>query len=284
MSILSGSKRKNKSFGTHDRRNFQKSEVRTMKNKRLEFITAIFLLLVILSLMPVRAELSMHNSVALINKTSTNETIVRYHSFYQFDDTSSDGIGRWIAIPVFYNIDVEPLPYNLSYGEVDWCNFSVTHYRNNYDSSGNIINTTTDIESEFFGTNVSHAIAVNYQLMKARDSAEANMDCHYTDVRSLYEGNVLVGRFTTFFPSFVCSGCTQYTLEELSQQTAINENLTANQLGVYSNVQKVVNYNYQIWVIASWIAKIGFVFIAIGLIFLGIYYFYNLIKNIEQQI
>jgi hypothetical protein len=228
---------------------------------------------------PVHAEMSLWNSVIIKNDTQ----IVRYHAYYQFDDTSVNGVGRWTPIPVILDYNVFALPYNLTYGAVDWCNFTIRNFEHEYNSDGNIVNTSTNIFNLYID-NPTATSGSQLITLYARDSMIADMDCHYTDVQSLYQESVLVGRFNTQTSSYECLGCTQYTLEELSDETLRNENITANQLGIYTSVQRIVGYNYQIWIIASWILKIGFVFIAIGLVFLGIYYFYNYIKEIERQI
>lgn len=229
----------------------------------------------------VSADLNLWNSV--IEDRSNN--LVKYHAFYQFDDTSLKGIGKNKDIPVTLSYDVEALPYNLNpySGEVDWCNFSTSHFKNDYDTDGNLINSTL-IRTDNYFANSSFTTGVITINVKSSDYIIADMSCHYTDVNSLYVENALIGRFTTFMPSFECDGCDKYSLEQLSEQTQKNEETAQNELEVYDRVQSVVDFNYTFWLILSWIIKISFIILSIVLIFLTGYYFYKYLKDLERSI
>jgi hypothetical protein len=94
----------------------------------------------------------------------------------------------------------------------------------------------------------------------------------------------LVGQFDVFLPSYECKGCEEYTLEELSNQIEKNEEITLNELTIYENIQKAVDWNFTIWLIISWIIKIGFIIIAVGLIFVSVYYFYQFLQDIARNV
>jgi len=253
---------------------------------------SIILFILIFSMTFVKSEIYLWNSVSKDNSTS----VVKYHIFYWFEDTSSRGIGKQKDVPVTLWYVIEPLPYNLTsygyWGQIDYCNVSTTHYHNIYGTTfvafqgfmgGELLNTTTETQSFYFentGVVSSDRIVIN---MRDRDTLTADVTCHFTDSRSLII-NDLFGRFTTFLPSFECEGCTQYSLEELSQQTEKQEEITANELAIYDKIQTAVDWNFQIWLIASWIIKIAFILIAVGLIFAGCYYFYVFLKKIGEEI
>ena len=259
-----------------------------MKFMKNLLVMGIFLLLI----SPlIASEMFLWNNV-IVDKT---DSVVKYHAYYWFDDTSARGIGKQKDIPVTLYYEVEPLPYNLTnegyWGEVDWCNLTILSYHNVYGTSfsafegfegGELINTTTEFQSYYFSSsNLGFGqIVLN---MRDKDSFVADMTCHYTDIRSLYIENILFGRFTTYIPSFECEGCSQYTLEELSNQIDSQEEITENELEIYNRFQTMIGWNFQIWIILSYILKIGFIFIAIGLIFSSGYYFYMLLKKIGEE-
>jgi hypothetical protein len=110
------------------------------------------------------------------------------------------------------------------------------------------------------------------------------MECHYTNSSTLYVENVLVGQYTTYFPAFECIGCTDYTIEELSNEIERTDEYIEDQTEIYGFIQGFLEINYKLWLIASWLVKIAFVIISISLVFLGIYYLYNLFKDVEKQI
>jgi hypothetical protein len=238
----------------------------------------------------VKSEMYLYNNVEKINSSG----IVDYSAFYFFDDTSSTGIGKQKNVPIIFYYVVEPLPLNLSgsHGVVDWCNFTIVHTHNIYGTTfiawqgffgGELLNTTIETQSYYFDNASlnSGKILIN---MRDKDSVSAKMKCHYSNSNYLYDESILAGRFTTFMPSFECKGCTQYTLEDLSNQVEQQENITANELSIYQNIQTAVGWNFQVWLIVSWVLKIGFIFLGVALIFIGVYWFYLFLENIARQI
>jgi hypothetical protein len=247
----------------------------------------ILMLAILLSFNFVHAEVTYWQDTLLLDSTG----IVRYHAFYQFDDTSANAIGRQKDIPVeiFYNVN--SLPYNLTYGTVDYCNLTLIHYKNIYGTNfvafqgivgGELLNTTITTQNVYFNSgSYSGTLTEN---LRDKDYMTVDMDCHYTDTRSLYEQNILVGSYTTFFPSFACDECSQYTVEELTNAVDNSDNQTAQEMLIYNSVGTIVNYNYQIWTILSWLIKIGFLIFSISLIFAGVFFIYKFLKEVGNDI
>jgi len=254
-----------------------------MKLQKILIMMGIFILLV----SPlIQGEIYLWNDV--LKNTTDCVDCVKDHLYYKLVDTSAREIGRNKDVPIYLAYNIQPLPYDLSGygygGEIDWCNLSTRHFINEYDNQGNLINTSTEEQNIFF-ENTNATSSGSFQInMRSRDSVIADISCHYTDPTYLYVENVLFGRWTTYMPSYECEGCTEYSLEQMSQETEQNEQITANELTIYNNIQKVVDWNFQIWLIASWIIKIAFVLIAISLIFAGVYYFYIFLQNIANEI
>ena len=255
-----------------------------MKKILILMIGIVFLL----GIANVSAEEYLWNTVSL---SSTAQT-VNHHAFYWFEDTSASGIGNNKDVPITFYYTVQRLPYNLTNGNVDWCNLTITHYRNIYGTQfvawqgfygGELLNTTIETQNVYFTTApVEYGqITVN---VRNRDTINADMKCHYENVSDLYEQNILVGQITTYMPSFECSGCSKYDFEELSNQITTEESITQNELAIYDKFQTVVDWNFQIWLILSWVIKIIFLLLAVSLIFGGVYYFYSFLKKIAQEI
>lgn len=233
----------------------------------------------------VSSEIYLYNTVI----KDTNESTVNYHAFYWFDDTSLRGIGKHKDIPITLVYHTEDLPYDLSVGgysgTVDWCNFTVTHSHNIYSTAiltePEFVNTTIYTYNYYFdsGSN-SGQITIN---MRDKDSLVADMICHYTDSASVYVENALFGRFSTYMPSFECEGCDTYSFEELSNQQEQIDEMTQNELSIYEDIQTAVGWNFQIWLILSWVVKIGFILIAVILVFAVAYYFYSFLKNLAGE-
>src|SRR4030042_3496075 len=214
------------------------------------------------------------------------DSTVTQHSYYQFDDTSAYWIGRTKGVIMNFVYVIEPLPYNLSGygGEVDWCNLSINHLNHIYNSDSELINTTSTLYNVYTGgvTNLSTG-TIDITVFD-KDSILVDMECHYTNSSTLYVENVLVGQYTTYFPSFECKGCSDYSLEELSNEIDRSDEIALDQTRIYENIQGIISLIFKLWLIVNWLIKIAFVVISISLIFIGVYYLYHLFKDVEKNI
>jgi len=248
--------------------------------KQMMMMMLAFALLVNISF--INGELYFYDSVSKDTVSST----VRYTASYVFQDTSESGVGRNKDISILLYSEVEALPFNFSgvYPViVDYCNYTITHDINLYDGNGDFLNTTSETTQLNFQNQPLNVTKLTFKL-KSRDSLRAKMECHYTDSNYLYVENILVGEFFTYFPSFECNGCEKYTLEELSHLVETQDELVQNEFSVYERIQQVLGWNYQIWLIASWIIKIAYIFLSVFLLFSGVYYFYKLLREFSYDI
>lgn len=256
-----------------------------MKTKYLILMVCAIYLVAILSPLA-KSEVYLWNDV-LINE---NQSKVTNHLFYWVEDTSLSGICKNKDITLVLWAVIQPLPYNLTAfnpaynGSIDRCDLTYNIYHNDYDSEGNLVNTSVGtINYTFSGTGNVTSNQTKIE-MRARDSVTADLSCHYTDPDFLYADNVLIGRITTYMSTFECEGCEKYSLEELSYQTEKEQEITQNELEIYDNIQNVIGWNFKFWLIASWIVKIGFVIGGIGLIFGIAYFFYAFLKKLGEKV
>lgn len=270
---------------------FKEGGTYKMRNKILSLMLVSIFLVTLMSI-SVSSEMWYWNTVNL----DYDDQTVAQHGYYQFDDTSAKGVGRNKPIDLTIWYDVEGLPYDLTptyAGNVDWCNLTITHLENEYGTEfvawqgvvgGEYINTTTTVDSYLFENTINHTNGQLEYSMKDKDGLTVDMKCHYTDGNSTFVDNILFGRYTTFFGAYQCDDCEEYSLEELSNTVERNDEIIIEETQVYENIQSVVDMNYQLWLIASWLVKIGFVIIAVSLVFAGVYYLYLFFKDIEGQI
>jgi len=250
-----------------------------MKNKFI--LVILFSLILILFINLAKSEVYIWDSV----NVDSNNNIVDYHGYIQFEDTTAtmSGANTPININLWYIIQALPLVLNGSYGSVDWCNLTIQDEQNTFDNLGNILNVTDVVSSYYFGIGAVNSSVLSFSA-KNKDSLIADLRCHYTDPRGLYYANILAGSFTTYMSSYECATCTDYSLEQLADMSAKNENITKNELSIFDNIQKVVDYNFQFWKIASWIFKIIIVIGSVGLIFAGVYFFYIFFSNLGKEL
>lgn len=255
------------------------SKTNKMKNKLLTFaVISIFLLTIMAN--NVHSEMTFWEGTVLNNVTST----VTFYGTYSFDDTSEKNVGKNKPIPLDISFTVQALPFDLNgVDSVDWCNLSLIQYQNVFDSQGFTLNTTTITNSYYFGSGSlvnGHA----YATMVSSDFLSVRMTCHYTNPATLYYQNVQVGRFQVYMPSFQCSQCSQYTLEQLSHQTETNQEIAVSSNSIYDRFNGLVDLNYKFWLYGSWIIKIILLFVAFGLVFYAVYYVYKFFTDVGRTI
>jgi len=238
-----------------------------MKNKNI--IMMIFAMVLLIGIVGVNAEIYLFNDVLRDNTLN----ITNFHAFYQFQDTSVSGIGANQDTQVTFWYTVQALPLVSGIGTVDYCNFTIKHYRNS--------TLIEQINYSFVSSPLTSSTVTI--LMRDKDSVTADMKCHFTNNEDM-KTTSLAGDFTTYMSSYQCTQCIDYSLEQLSNEAQRNENITANNIGIYNSIQKVVNFNFQIWLIISWVLKIGFILLAVALIFGGVYYFYVFFSNIGKEL
>ena len=253
-----------------------------MKNKYLTTTASIFtvLLLLVLNINIVSAEINMWTDTYVNKNTST----VNMYALVELYDTSDNLITISKPVPVTIKYGTQFLPYNISQyypqypdAYVDWCNLTTKQEINEFDTStGRIVNYST-IENSLFFTNFSSGV-LSFR-MHHEDILSISMACHYTNPDTLFIESLYFGQYSIFFPAHECVGCDKYSFEELTQE---NEKITERinqETSIYSSIQKVIEKNYQLWLILKWVLRIALLIGAVGLIFAGIYFFYQYIKK-----
>lgn len=254
--------------------------------RRMNFALLIGLMMIFL-VGSVSAEMSLWTTQLMNNVSDAPyPSTVQDHIFYQFDDTSLQDVGRNKEIQLELYYVIQPLPYSLGVygGDVDSCTLIVRHFKNTYDSDNNRINTSIEYTNLNFSTNASANSGSLFFDMRSDDTISGDIYCHYTNVSTLYVENILVGRWTTFLPSFECSGCSSYSLEELSNEIERSDELFAEQTLIYNRIQDFTELNFKVWLILKWVISIAFIFFAVGILIYSGYYFYSFIKRMESEI
>lgn len=258
-----------------------------MKHKLLLTLFVIICLSFILT--SVNAEVNFWEQTAI----NANDNSVSDHTYVQFYDDIYDTnplvldlkksllSGR--TVPVLISADVQAMPFVTANYTILYCNWTVLVTQNNYDSSGNLISASIGTISVLFQNNSANNTQMSFAL-KNRDSLVSDLKCFYDSGSHLFEENILFGDTAVYFPANKCNECTQYSIEELSNEVARIDETTTKETSIYNGIQTVISYNFQIWLIASWLIKIAFIFVGIGAIFLGVWWVYEYLREIEKQI
>jgi hypothetical protein len=255
-----------------------------MKNK---ILMAIFVFWFVLLLGVAHAEIYSYGDVRVNYQKDT----VTHYNYYQIQDTSISGIGKHKIVPIAIYSEIQDLPYDISnyYPQytnafVDWCNLTIYHYINTYDSTGGVSGTSVDTFNQYYTSEPNGTTDYHEYNLVDRDTLTSFVECHYTNNDTLFIDGVLFGRSTGFFPAMSCKGCEDKSFEELTRQ---NENLKASldkSFSIYAYIQNIISYDYELWLIAGWLFKIVMIFVAIALFVKGIMIFYNKMKELEKRL
>jgi len=251
---------------------------------KIKMILGLVFLICLIGFMQIAtADLSLWTTT-IINE---NQSIVRYHSYHQFDDTSASDIGKHKPIELNIYSEVEALPYNFTiyggYGSVDWCNFTIHVDKNIWDKDGNIINTTIESDTKLYGTGGLAKDLTGLQLYD-KDSLLIDMDCHYTDARDLFFDSTLIGRYYIYTTAYQCAGCTDKSIEEIIKETQLSTELAYKELTIYGKLQNFISMNYKVWTIINWFVQIAFLILALGMALFSVYWIYEYLTKLRRSI
>jgi hypothetical protein len=249
-----------------------------MKNKILVGIIALIFLISLTS-----AEVNVFQSVIIDNQTSS----VTQHTSFQLEDTSSSLLLLHKYVPVNVIYSTQDLPFSLgdSRGFIENCTLNILHQANRYSSDNDLLTNLTLENETYVITNASSAppITLNYRLL-SRDYLSADFTCYYSNNQYLYFENILGGNVQIQIPAFACKGCTESSFQALTDANADIENRTTEATKFYVNFQNLVDKDFFIWLVVSWLIKIALIFIAVGLIFIAMYFLYIFFKSISEKI
>ena len=260
-----------------------------MKNG-FKFIFALMFLMAIFPL--VSGEMVLWENVIIDNSANS----VSHHAYYQYyddiEELSRGGqlivdlkrslyAGRTNDVLVWANI--EPMPYVTANYTINYCELNATHLMTDYDNSGNLISTNETTYGYIYSGTPANTTFLFFK-MKNRDSLIIDARCYYNDSNYLYQDSILFARSGIYLPANKCNDCTQYTLEELSNEIDRQDQMIQQETSIYVIIQKVIDFNFKMWLIVLWLVKLLLVLIAIFFVFYGIYYLYKFLKDIHDKI
>jgi len=252
----------------------------------MKTLMGIFILTLLV--VSVNAELYIAGEVLVNNQTQT----VTHRMTYKIIDTSASGVGTGKYVPVGVYANIQPLPYDIGFyypqyagAIVDWCNYTVDQDKNIYDSQGHIINQSYETYNIFYNGSLPSGGQDYHQFsLLALDSLRTFVTCHYTDVRTLDIDGVLFGTAEAFFPAFECKNCESNSFQELARSNENVQQSISKEVSIYQTLQGLIKFNWNIWIILSWIFKIGMIFVAFMLLIKGIFFTYHFIKEIQEHL
>jgi len=265
-----------------------------MKNKLL-FIGLAFIFLILLCNLG-KSEMTSWSSVSVHEETNS----VTHHSYYQYyDDIEELSRGGQLFIDIKRTLlsgrtnnvivwaIIEPMPYVAPNFTITHCDFNITWTKTDYDSDGNLISSNETKLGYTYSSGGTNTTELYFKL-KNRDSLVTDVECYYNttdpDLLYGYPDDILFGRSGIYLPANKCNDCQEYTLEELSNEIERTDEIIQEETAIYEVIQKIIEYDFKLWLIASWLVKLLLVVGGIFLVFYGIYYLYLFLKDIHDKI
>lgn len=250
--------------------------------------------LAVLLSVSVKSEMVSWSSVAIHENTNS----VSHHSYYQYyDDIEELSRGGQLIVDLKRSLlsgrtnnvivwaNIEPMPYVTANYTISYCEMNVSWMKTDYDNDGNLISTNETILGFTYSGGGINTTELYFEL-KNRDSLVTDVQCYYntTNPTYLYDESVLFGRSGIYIPANKCNDCEEFTLEQLSNEIERQDQIIAEETSIYVIIQKVIDFNFQIWLILSWLVKLLLLIVAVFLVFYAIYYLYVFLKDIHDKI
>lgn len=176
---------------------------------------------------------------------------------------------------------LEPLDdWNAKYpnSQIDYCTILVKEYRIVNTANGGVDWNVVTALNRTFTTADTTATKDKYNqffIFKKGEFARVYFDCHVI-------GNLTIETpvsMTLTAPTFECKACQYLNTYKKNLDDTIGDTLNGYSEILKDYMKQIISLNIEIWNILFWIFKITLLLFVIGLIFLGIYWFYLFIKE-----
>lgn len=169
--------------------------------------------------------------------------------------------------PQKWNID------NPNY-RVDYCNFQIRFW-------GKMENTTTLIFNQNYTSEDTDVFNLKYFIkLYNGDGMIADQFCYFEN--KSYTGLDFPAEMQLVTPTWECKSCQYYEWVVQQQDVVKVKSIGDNIVSISGYIKKLFLLNFEIWLALFWIFLIFMIFIALGLIFMMINFFYLYIKRLAR--
>lgn len=211
----------------------------------------------------------------------TNVTRLHTWIWYRADANDYIGSGRPFEFAIGYQIQ-NLSDWNSVYPQyhIDYCQFWIRQTIIQRNTFGQIINSTqiTTFKSTFTPENVSYFNLQKFVQLKDGESALIDWDCYFP--YGTTTSNIPVTVEITS-PTRECKACQYYEYSKIERDSAVAENVASNTASIFTYIKEFISLNFEVIIIFFWIFMLASLFIALGMIFIGIYWFYLFIKRLS---
>jgi hypothetical protein len=236
-------------------------------------------LLLVLMVMPMlSAEIEYWQTIEDIGNQS-----VKNHIFYcNYDNLGLENLSSFISgndyfeTYILYNI--YPKTFNLANPSfaVDNCNIAIKQITN-LNGTSVLLNETYD-ENSFDVSNGKY-----FLRMKPQDCATADIICEYVSYANLTHPFLIQpAEMQLVTPTKECKACQYYEWTQTYRSVEKAQYLNAKRTGIMGYIKSLFFLNFEMWLAFFWIFLILMIFVAVGMIFVILWWLYYYIKAVAK--
>lgn len=178
---------------------------------------------------------------------------------------------------LLYNVYVKGFNQDNPNYQIDWCNFSIQQ-------SSALTNYSLIFNQTYTEQNGDVKFAKYFVQMKDKDCILAQQFCKYNVNVTINKTDKLIFPAEMQFvaPTWECKSCQAYEWSLVDRNIAKADSIGNNVVEVTNYIKKLFLINYEIILSFFWVALILLLFAGVGLIFMGVYYFYLYIRSLAK--
>lgn len=173
-----------------------------------------------------------------------------------------------------YNIYVQTFNLQNPNFKINYCNFKIQTWKKLESSP------TTVFEKNYTGSDSDINKAQYFFQLYDGDEAIAQQTCHYES--NNFTELSLPAEMQMVMPTSECKACQFYLWTKQEADISKTQVIGDNVVTISSYIQKLIVINFEIILALFWISLILLIFVAVGLIFVGVYWLFLYLNRIAK--
>jgi len=199
--------------------------------------------------------------------------VTRNHAFVIYDKDIDDYVkgNNPLEIYVMYDIYIDTWnSLNSADYSVDWCNLTIR----TFPASSNL--TSLDYNQLFTD---DYRNSKYFVQLNDGDNFFVDLDCHFNSTQNSIN---VPASFQIVTPSWECKACQYYEWSVVEQDIVKSQSVGSNVVEVSEYTKKLIELNYELWLVLFWVILIIIAVHSTGLIFIGLLWLFIFMKGLTK--
>lgn len=191
-------------------------------------------------------------------------------------DGDEDSVSKGNPLDLYLRYDILTETWNTDNPEYSVQNCNITIFFDSYlTNSSEILFHQNYINEDGEGRKY-------FVRMRNLDSMAGEIECLFNG--TIPEGLEMPANIGLTTPTWECKACQFYEWSVLQRDLAKAEALGNNRVETIDYMKELFLINYSAWIIIFWLILLSFGFVAISLIFIGLYWLFIFLRKISKDI